>query len=361
MEHGKILAIMGSPGSGKTTVAVKLAQCLAARKKNVIVVLCEPFTPVIPTLVSAGTAHDISLGHLLTAPGITQEDILKACVPADRNDYISLLGYRAGESLMNYPKITHDRAVELFVSLRYLADDVIIDCATVFEADPASLVALEVADRVLRMGTADLKGVSYFQSHAPMLSDDRYRKETHRMAVGNLKVGQDWEAVSGQYGKIDYLLPYAAELEQQGNEMALFEPLRSQEGGRYQTEVSCIMEEMFSAPEECNGKGQGKTAAGNILKETAGRMKTMVGKMFREKPALAKQGGGENGISVTGDETLPEGTSPEEEENTREEMADVTRQKNTEKAKGSPRQKKGKEAKKSSGFCLPFSKNRGEF
>lgn len=98
MEHGKMLAIMGSPGSGKTTVAVKLAQGLAARKKNVIVVLCEPFTPVIPTLVPAGTAHDVSLGHLLTAPGITQEDILKACVSAGRNGYISLLGYRAGKA-----------------------------------------------------------------------------------------------------------------------------------------------------------------------------------------------------------------------------------------------------------------------
>lgn len=341
-----MLAIMGSPGSGKTTVAVKLAQCLAARKKNVIVVLCEPFTPVIPTLVSAGIAHDISLGHLLTAPGIMQEDILKACVPAGRNGYISLLGYRAGENLMNYPKITHDRAVELFVSLRYLADDVIIDCATVFEADPASLVALEVADRVLRMGTADLKGVSYFQSHAPMLSDGRYRKETHRIVVGNLKVGQDWEAVSGQYGKIDYLLPYAAELEQQGNEMALFEPLRSQEGGRYQTEVSHIMEEMLSAPEECNGKGQGKTA---------------MGQMFRGNPVLVKRTDVEKEISVTGDETLPEGTSLEKGENTGEGMADVTRQKNTEKAKGFPRQRKGKEAKKSGGFRLPFSKNRGEF
>lgn len=341
-----MLAIMGSPGSGKTTVAVKLAQGLAAAKKNVIVVFCEPFTPVIPTLVSAGTAHDISLGHLLTAPGITQEDILKSCVPVGRNGFISLLGYRAGESLMNYPKITHDRAVELFVSLRYLADDVIIDCATVFEADPASLVAFEVADRVLKMGTADLKGVSYFQAHALMLSDGRYRKETHRMAVGNLKVGQDWEAVSGQYGKIDYLLPYAAELEQQGNEMALFEPLCSQEGERYQTEIIRIMEEMFSAPEECNGKRQGKTAAGQV---------------FHRKSVLAKRADRERDISATENEKPERGTSQEKGGDAREEMTDVICQKNADKAKRELHQKKEKEAKKSSGFRSSFFKNRGEF
>ncbi len=344
MEHGKMLAIIGSPGSGKTTVAIKLAQGLADRKKNVIVVLCDPFTPVIPTLVSAGMSHDISLGHLLTAPGITQEDILKACIPAGRNGCIGLLGYCAGESLISYPKITHDKAVELFVSLRYLADDVIIDCATVFEADPASLVAVEVADRVLRMGTADLKGVSYFQSHAPMLSDGRYRKETHQMAVGNLKVGQDWEAVSGQYGKIDYLLPYVAELEQQGNEMALFEPLFSQEGGRYQTEVSRIVEEIFSASEKCGSKRQGKTAAGNALIGKADRVKTIVGQVFQGKPALAK-----------GD------TSPEKGEDAGEEMADATRQINMDKTEGFLHQKKGKEAKKSGRFRVSFSKNWGEF
>ena len=41
MEYGKMLAILGSPGSGKTTAAVKLACALAAQKKNVIVVHCD--------------------------------------------------------------------------------------------------------------------------------------------------------------------------------------------------------------------------------------------------------------------------------------------------------------------------------
>lgn len=37
MEHGNMLAIVGSPGSGKTTLAVKLAAEIAKKKKNVIV------------------------------------------------------------------------------------------------------------------------------------------------------------------------------------------------------------------------------------------------------------------------------------------------------------------------------------
>lgn len=245
MEQDKILTIMGSPGSGKTTTAVKLARTLAARRKNVILVLCDPFTPVIPSLLPAGTVHDTSLGFLLTAPGLTQTDILNACVPSSGSEYISLLGYRAGESLMNYPKVTRDKALELFVSLRYLADYVIIDCATVFEADPASFVAIETADRVMRMGTANLKGISWFQTHLPMLEDSRYRSGSHLTVIGNLKVGQDWESVSGQYGGVDFMLPYTAELEQQDQEMALFEPLFSQESTVYQTEINRILLDVF--------------------------------------------------------------------------------------------------------------------
>ena len=37
--HGGVLAIWGSPGSGKTTTAVKLAKYLADKKKNVILII----------------------------------------------------------------------------------------------------------------------------------------------------------------------------------------------------------------------------------------------------------------------------------------------------------------------------------
>lgn len=241
----KILAVMGSPGSGKTTTAVKLAVALARQKKNVIVVFCDPFTPVMPVLLSPAVIHDTSFGELLTAPGLTQTHILKACVPVPDNNYISLLGYKSGESLMQFPKITRDKAVELFVSLRYLADYIILDCAAVFEADPASFVGIEIADQVLRLGTANLKGISYYQTHSPMLADSRFDKGRFQTVIGCLKAGQDWEAVAGQYGGVSHVLPYVAELEQQENERMLFQPLKALESAPYCAEISRIADYLF--------------------------------------------------------------------------------------------------------------------
>lgn len=237
----KVIAIMGSPGSGKTTAALKLALTLSAAKKNVIVVFCDPFTPVIPTVLPAGTNHDTSLGSLLTAPALTQAAILNACVPTEKSEYISFLGYCAGESLMMYPQITRDKAVELFVMLRYLADYIIIDCTSFFEADPASIVAIELADRVLRLGTANLKGVSYYLTHNPMLADSRFRKDTHNTVIGNLKAGQDWESVSQQYGGADFVLPYAPELEQQYDELTLLAPLIQPESAVYTAGIEKLL------------------------------------------------------------------------------------------------------------------------
>lgn len=246
MEQDNVLAVMGSPGSGKTTTAVKLAISLTAQKKNVILVFCDPFTPVIPAVLPADTVHDTSLGSLLTAPGLTQTQILNACVPIKESEYISLLGYCGGESLTHYPKITRDKVVEFFVMLRHLADFIIIDCASVFEADPTSIIAIEMADVVLKMGTANLKGISYFQTHSPMLADSRFRKETHKTAIGNLKTGQDWETVSSQYGGVEYILPYVAELEQQDDELRLFCSLFEPESDAYRKAISRMIQEIFN-------------------------------------------------------------------------------------------------------------------
>lgn len=277
MEEKRVLAVMGSPSSGKTTTAIKLASLLAEKKKNVILVFCDPFTPVIPTILPVTVDHETSLGKLLTAPSLTQTMILQACVPTE-NDYISVLGYKKGESLMYYPTILREQVIELFVFLRHLADYVIIDCSSVFEADPTSIVAIEVADQVLKLGTANLKGISYYQTHEKMLVDSCFKKERQKMAIGVLQVGQDWEAVSSQYGGVDFVLPYVEELDQQNNELCLFKSLHTTESKAYQREVEHMMKGLFGI-EEFEKKEKSK----KVKKQAEERKEKEEKKVEREK------------------------------------------------------------------------------
>lgn len=46
----QVLAVWGSPGSGKSTVAVKLAKYLAGKKRNVILLTCDMTAPMLPCI-----------------------------------------------------------------------------------------------------------------------------------------------------------------------------------------------------------------------------------------------------------------------------------------------------------------------
>lgn len=78
---GGVLAVWGSPGSGKTTVAVKLAKYLADHKKNVILVLCDMTAPMIPCICSSSSLEYQkatnrafgSLGSILSATHVTDQ------------------------------------------------------------------------------------------------------------------------------------------------------------------------------------------------------------------------------------------------------------------------------------------------
>mgnify|MGYP001630336676 CR=1 FL=1 len=270
MSESTMLAVMGSGGCGKTTLCCKLAGRLAEKRRNVIVVFCDPFTPVIPYILPASTYHTASLGDLLTTPIMKQNNVLTACVPLESTEYISLLGYRMKENLLSFPEIQNEKAAEFFALLRALADCIIIDCTTAFEADAASIVALRSADRILRLGSGNLHGVSYFQSHAALLRDSAYRSAEHLRAVGNVRPGQEWEAVAEQYGGVAYMLPHAPELCRQFDELALFEPLTAKESAAYNAEVQKIAAEVFGVAEEPRGKKAAAQAAAGVPPKKGG-------------------------------------------------------------------------------------------
>ena len=96
---GGILAVWGSPGSGKTTVAVKLAQYLAAKKQNVALVLCDMTAPMLPCICPPDQLDgEHSLGSVLAAAHVTEPLVKHNLVTLKKNSHLTLLGMKKGEN-----------------------------------------------------------------------------------------------------------------------------------------------------------------------------------------------------------------------------------------------------------------------
>lgn len=210
----QMLAVWGSPGGGKTVTAVKLALELSKRKKNVVLVFTDVTAPTLPAVVSEKKLPDVSVGELLAAPGMTQEQVLKTCVPCEKNPYISFLGYKAGENVFTHAEYSKEKAVDMLVLLRHIADYVIVDCTSLLTGNVLATTALEVADDVLRVCSCDLKAISYFSSYLSLVADRKFKPEQHIKVLSNTRPYQGGSEYENSFGGVKYRLPYYNQLDE---------------------------------------------------------------------------------------------------------------------------------------------------
>ncbi|PWL55828.1 MAG: hypothetical protein DBY38_00615 [Clostridium cadaveris] len=240
MNNNKIIALWGNPDAGKTTVSIKLAKELSTKKKNVIVVFCDVLSPSIMTILPYAKEENKSLGSILSAPEITQEDILSKCITLEKNPYISLLGYSQGENIFTYASYSKERAVDFLILLRHLADYVIIDCSSVFAYDTLSAVALEMADNVVRLCSSNLKAISYFTSYLPLLADRRFNVDKHIKVLSKVKVKEPKDQIIEMYRGVKYELPYTEEIENQFLSASLFNQLKDKNSLEYENTIRAL-------------------------------------------------------------------------------------------------------------------------
>ncbi|QWU13170.1 Cellulose biosynthesis protein BcsQ [Paenibacillus sophorae] len=241
MTEKSLIAVWGSPNSGKTVTAVKLAQALAARKQNVLLLCCDALCPSVSTIAPQGAAKHSSLGELLSLPALTQEELLRYALPLDVSPQIALLGYKKGDNVFSYPSYDRERAVDLLTLARHLADVVLVDCASYLSVDPISTVALELADSVIRLHSCDLKSLMFFASYLPLLTDARFRRSTPISVLSNVKPEQDGREYSEVFGGIQVTLPHVAALEQQAASARLLDDCSGKEAAAYNTGIRQII------------------------------------------------------------------------------------------------------------------------
>ena len=242
----QMIAIWGSPNAGKTLTSVRIVKALADRKQDVILVLPDLVCPMLPVLLPMQTLHGESLGELMAGGEVTQEKILNACILPGRAEHLSLIGYKKGENICTHADYTRERAVDLFILLRHLARYVVVDCSSVLSTDMLSIVAMESADKVLRLGHCELKSVSFFKSQMPLLMDRRYQMESQIKVLSNIKNDSPRREMIEAFGGIDAEIPHVDELDECMQSGRVFEHLKTKEGRLYERGIENLIKAVLA-------------------------------------------------------------------------------------------------------------------
>ncbi len=244
--EGGILAVWGSPSSGKTTVAVKLADYLARKKRNVLLIFADMTTPAIPCVCpQSELENENSLGSVLAAAHITTNLIKQNCVFLRKNPYLSMLGLQKGENVFTYPPYEQAQAVELLEQAREVAPFVVIDCGSTIASDILSAVALMEADTVLRLVNCDLKSISYLSAQLPLLKDNKWDAEKQLKVASNVREQEASSHIEQILGSVAFRLPHSVELEMQVLSGELFQELCLKNSRAFRKEIEKISREVF--------------------------------------------------------------------------------------------------------------------
>lgn len=233
----KMIAVCGSPESGKTTASLKIAQELYFEKKGAVVFLSPDMrVPSLAYIFPHSKDSDLfSIGKALDKTDIYQEDVLKQLVPVKIMRNFGFFGYKAGENRYSYPHPTEDKITALFRVLKEIADYVIIDCVSDTD-DLISRMAVNEADSVIQMITPDLKCVAYYASQAEMFENAEERG-FKVLCVRDRDVYLPKEEVTGHFKNVQFTLPYSRPLKQQVITGTLSERLTDR---KYREQIAAI-------------------------------------------------------------------------------------------------------------------------
>lgn len=241
-----VLAVWGSPGSGKSTVAVKLAKHLADKKKNVVLLLCDMTAPMLPCICPPSDLEsEHSLGSILAATHVTDSLVKHNCITHKKMSYLTIIGMLKGENEYTYPPHSAEQASELIDHLRDIAPHIIIDCGSYIANDILSAVSLMEADSVLRLVNCDLKSISYLSSQLPLLKDNKWDADKQYKVASNIKSNEASEHVEQVLGSVAFQIPHSDELSNQALAGDLFKDLCLKDSRGFRKTIEQISKEVF--------------------------------------------------------------------------------------------------------------------
>ena len=245
-QDNQVLAVWGSPSSGKTIMSVKLARYIASQKKNVILVLADMSAPPLPYVCpSSDLESETSLGNILGAAHVDENLVKQNAILHKKNEYLTMFAMLKGENAFSYAPYTETQARELIHTLRQLADYIIIDCTSNITNDVLSAISLIESDAVLRLVSCDLKSISYLNSQLPLLLDNKFNANKQYKAASNVSSFQADDEIEQIVGGINFKIPHSDEVYKQFLAGNLFGGLTEKDSKDFRKAVSKITNEVF--------------------------------------------------------------------------------------------------------------------
>lgn len=211
----KTILSFGSPGSGKSTVALSVAWELVSRKNNVLVLNTDSTVPMLPIyLPNLKTNSDgaASLGSLLdTALLESKNDIFRGKIlpHPDSGGCLAFSALTSGENPLTYKSFEKNKIQTLFSLLNNQPIDyVIIDGQSNAVYNSLTLYGLENADITMRIITPDTKGVEWTESQLRWLSESININAAEHIKIANRCLPQSAVKPAGDcIGGFDFVLP----------------------------------------------------------------------------------------------------------------------------------------------------------
>ena len=164
---GKLIAFVGPPGSGKTSVAMQTAIAVYLGTKSNKVAFLSPdlAVPSLGLLFPNDNPESLtSFGQVFDRTDINEDSLLEVGVSLKSMNNLLCFGFKTEDNKDTFPEPIEQKLEDLYSVLDRKMEYTVVDC-TDDPSDVISNYAIKTAQVLVRVIPADLKGMTWYAAN----------------------------------------------------------------------------------------------------------------------------------------------------------------------------------------------------